>query len=100
MFGLPPSSNADQDKREFESAEILHPEEEKSSRLAFNTLPCNGELNRLITHRSTEERSIASTRRVVASGIEGRAFTVKSLDWAPKGMLLSHLHEHRAAVTK
>lgn len=100
MFGLPPSSNADQEKRDFESAEILHAEEEKGSRLAFNTLPCNGELNRLFIHRSIEERSVALTRQVVASGVEGRAFTVKSLEWSPKGMLLSHLHEHRASVTR
>ena len=106
MFGPPPAL-PDSQKKEFEVAEILQPEAEMSSwesrpaqRAIFNTLPCNSELQRLLGRRAAQECVSALSRRAAASGVEGRVFTVRNQQWSPKGVLIAHLHEHKAAVSR
>lgn len=99
MFGPPPSAMPDQQR--FESAEILQPEADYRPLRVNNTiLPCNGELQRLLSRRTAQEHVSALARRIVASGVEARAFCVKTPNWVPKGVLIAHLHEHKGAVTR
>ena len=56
-------------------------------------------LHRLLGRRTAQEHVSALTRHTVASGVEARAFCIKSPNWVPKGVLIAHLHEHKAAVT-
>lgn len=101
MFGPPPATLPDQQRKEFESAEILQPEAEyRPQRVNSSILPCNAELQRLLSRRTAQEHVSALARRMVASGVEARAFCVKTPNWVPKGVLIAHLHEHKAAVTR
>lgn len=101
MFGPPPASLPDQQRKEFDSAEILQPEAEyRPLRVNSSILPCNSELQRLLARRTAQEHVSALARRMVASGVEARAFCVKAPNWVPKGVLIAHLHEHKAAVTR
>nr|CAH0112606.1 unnamed protein product [Daphnia galeata] len=101
MFGPPPATLPDQQRKEFESAEILQPEAEyRPQRVNSSILPCNAELQRLLSRRTAQEHVSALARRMVASGVEARAFCVKAPNWVPKGVLIAHLHEHKAAVTR
>ena len=103
MFGPPPSALSSLQKKEFETAEILHPETDATYRPQRNsgsTLPCNSELQRLLSRRTAQEQVSALTRRSAASGVEARGFAVKNPAWVPKGTLIAHLHEHRRAVTR
>ena len=102
MFGPPPPALPDQQRKEFESAEILQPEVDlfRPQRVASSTLPCSSELQRLLSRRTAQEHISAQMRRMVASGAEARAFAIKTSNWSPKGILIAHLHEHKAAVTR
>jgi phosphoinositide-3-kinase regulatory subunit 4 len=101
MFGPPPTALPDQQRKEFESAEILQPEAEyRPQRVNSSVLPCNAELQRLLSRRTAQEHVSALARRMVASGVEARAFCVRAPNWVPKGVLIAHLHEHKAAVTR
>jgi len=106
MFGPPPSALSSLQKKEFETAEILQPETDLSSaeyrpqRNSGSTLPCNSELQRLLSRRTAQEQISALNRRSAALGVEARGFAIKNSTWAPKGTLIAHLHEHKAAVTR
>ena len=106
MFGPPPSALSSLQKKEFETAEILQPEtdfscaEYRPQRNSGSTLPCNSELQRLLSRRTDQEQISALNRRSAALGVEARGFAIKNLTWAPKGTLIAHLHEHKSAVTR
>lgn len=101
MFGPPPTVLPDLQRKEFESAEILQPEvDSRPHRINSSLLPCNGELQRLLNHRTAQEYVSAQARRIVSSGVEARSFCVKSTHWAPKGVLIAHLHEHKSSITR
>jgi hypothetical protein len=89
MFGPPPTALPDQQRKEFESAEILQPEAEyRPQRVNSSVLPCNAELQRLLSRRTAQEHVSALARRMVASGVEARAFCVRAPNWVPKGVLI------------
>lgn len=101
MFGPPPAALPDQQRKEFESAEILQPDPDyRPQRVNSSVLPCSSELQHLLSRRTAQEQVSAQARRMVALGAEARAFPVKSSHWAPKGVLIAHLHEHKASVMR
>ncbi len=101
MFGPPPATLPDQQRKEYESTEILQPEADyRPHRANSSILPCNSELQRLLSRRTAQEHISAQARRMVASGRETLAFSVKPSHWIPKGILMAHLHEHKGAITR